>query len=162
MKQNWNKQIHWKYTGIHYTIMACKFCFCFLFSCSAISDSLQPHGLQHAGPPCPSSSPGAYQTRVHWVGDTIQPSRPLLSPSPAFYFSQHQGLLQWVSSSHHVAKVLQFHGNKGAENIQEYIWQHEIIYRRPGKILKLLSNTKILQQKKMKKSDDYWLKRKLV
>ena len=47
------------------------------------------------------------QTRVHWVGDAIQPSHPLSSPSsPTLYFSQHQGLFQWVGSSHRVAKVL--------------------------------------------------------
>ena len=50
------------------------------------------------------------QTRVHWVGDAIQPSHPLSSPSlPALNLSQHQGLFQWVSSSHQVAKVLEFH-----------------------------------------------------
>ena len=49
------------------------------------------------------------QTHVHWVGDTIQSSHPLLSPSPpALKLSQHQGLFQWVSSSHQVAKVLEF------------------------------------------------------
>ena len=47
------------------------------------------------------------QTHVHWVGDAIQPSYPLSSPSPpALNLSQHQGLFQWVSSSHQVAKVL--------------------------------------------------------
>ena len=45
------------------------------------------------------------QTHVHWVGDAIQPSRPLSSPSPAFNLSQHQGLSQWVSSLHQEAKV---------------------------------------------------------
>ena len=50
------------------------------------------------------------QTHVHWVSDAIQPSHPLSSPSPpAFSLSQHQGLFQWVSSSHQVAKVLEFH-----------------------------------------------------
>jgi len=49
------------------------------------------------------------QTHVHWVGDAIQPSHPLSSPSPpAFNLSQHQGLFQWVSSSHQVAKGLEF------------------------------------------------------
>ena len=49
------------------------------------------------------------QTHVHRVGDAIQPSHPLSSPSPpAFNFSQHQGLCQGVSSSHQVAKVLEF------------------------------------------------------
>ena len=49
------------------------------------------------------------QAHVHWVGDAIQPSHPLSSPSPpTFNLSQHQGLFQWVSSSHQVAKVLEF------------------------------------------------------
>ena len=49
------------------------------------------------------------QTHVHRVGDTIQPSHPLLSPSPpVFSLSQHQGLFQGFSSSHQVAKVLEF------------------------------------------------------
>ena len=49
------------------------------------------------------------QTHVHRVGDAIQPSHPLSFPSPpAFNLSQHQGLFQWVSSSHQVAKVLEF------------------------------------------------------
>ena len=46
------------------------------------------------------------QTHVHWVSDAIQPSHPLSSPSPpVFNLSQHQGLFQWVSSSHQVARV---------------------------------------------------------
>ena len=49
------------------------------------------------------------QTHVHWVSDAIQPSHPRLSPSrPALNLSQHQGLFKWVSSSHQVAKVLEF------------------------------------------------------
>ena len=48
------------------------------------------------------------QTHVHQVSDAIQPSHPLLSPSPAFNLSHHQGLFQWVSSSHQVARVLEF------------------------------------------------------
>ena len=48
------------------------------------------------------------QTQVHWVGDTIQPSNPLSSPSPpAFSLSWHQGLFQWVGSFQQVAKVLE-------------------------------------------------------
>ena len=48
------------------------------------------------------------QTHNHHVGGAIQPSHPLSSPSPpTFNLSQHQGLFQWVSSSHHVAKVLE-------------------------------------------------------
>ena len=49
------------------------------------------------------------QTHIHQVGDAMQPSHPLLSPPPlAFNLSQHQGLFKWVSSSHQVAKVLEF------------------------------------------------------
>ena len=48
------------------------------------------------------------QTHVYWVGDAIQPSHSLSSPFPAFNLSQHQGLVQWISSSHQVAKVLIF------------------------------------------------------
>ena len=60
-------------------------------------------------PPCPSPTPGAYSNSCPSVGDAIQPSHPLSSPSPlALNLSQHQGLFQWVSSSHQVAKVLEF------------------------------------------------------
>ena len=47
------------------------------------------------------------QTHVHRVGDAIQPSHPLPSPSrPALNLSQHQGLFQWVSSSHQVGQSI--------------------------------------------------------
>ena len=50
------------------------------------------------------------QTHVHWVGDAIQPSHPLLSLSPpALNISQHQGLFKWVSSSHQWSKYWSFH-----------------------------------------------------
>ena len=79
------------------------------FSCLVLSNSLRSHGLQHARIPCPSPTPELAQTHVHWVGEAIQPSRPLSSPSPpAFNLSQHQGLFRWVNSSHQVAKVLEF------------------------------------------------------
>ena len=46
---------------------------------------------------------------IYWVGDAIQPSHPLSSPSPpAPNTSQHQSLFQWVNSSHQVAKILEF------------------------------------------------------
>ena len=61
------------------------------------------------GLPVHHQLPEPTQTYVHWVDDAIQPSHPLLSPSPpAFNLSQHQGLFQWVTSSHQVAKVLEF------------------------------------------------------
>ena len=58
------------------------------------------------GTPAHYQFPELAQTHVHRVGDAIQPSHPLSSPSPpTFNFSQHQGLFQWVSSLHQVAKV---------------------------------------------------------
>ena len=53
--------------------------------------------------------PESTQTHVHGVGDAIQPSHPLPSPSPpALNLSQHQGLFKRVSSSYQVAKILEF------------------------------------------------------
>ena len=60
------------------------------------------------GLPVHHQLPEFTQTHVHWVSDAIQPSHPLLSPSPAPNPSQHQSLFQWVNSSHEVAKVLEF------------------------------------------------------
>ena len=55
---------------------------------SVMSDSLWPHGLQHARPPCPSQLPEFTQTHVHLVGDAIQPSHSLSSHfPPAFNLS---------------------------------------------------------------------------
>ena len=81
------------------------------FSCSVMSISLWPHGLQHASLPCPSSTPGACSNSCPYRdGDAIQQSHPLSSPSPnVFNFSQHQSVFQRVCSSHQVAKVLEFH-----------------------------------------------------
>ena len=79
------------------------------FSRSVVSNTLQPHEPQHARHPCPSPTLKVHQTHVHWVSDAIQPSHPSLSPSPpALNLSQHQGLFKWVSSSHQVAKILEF------------------------------------------------------
>ena len=67
--------------------------------------------MNHSTPGLPfhHQLPESTQTHVHWVGDAIQPSHPLSSPSPpTFNLSQHQGLFKWVNSSHQVAKVLEF------------------------------------------------------
>ena len=57
------------------------------------------------------------QTHVHWVGDAIQPSHLLSSPSPpAFNLSQHHSLFHWVSSLHQVAKLLEFSFNISSSN----------------------------------------------
>ena len=76
------------------------------------------HQASLSRPLCPSPTPGVYSStmsielvmhNVHWIGDAIQPSHPLSSPSPpALNLAQHQGLFKWVSSLHQVAKVLEF------------------------------------------------------
>ena len=72
--------------------------------------TLPPHEPQHTRPlPVHHQLPEFTQTHVHWVGDAIQSSHPLSSPSPpALNLSQHQDLFKWVSSWHQVAKVLEF------------------------------------------------------
>ena len=60
-----------------------------------------PMNRSTPGLPVHHQLPESTQTQVHWVGDAIQPSHPLSSPSPpALNLSQHQGLFKWVSSSH--------------------------------------------------------------
>ena len=75
-------------------------------SCLTLCDSMD---CSMPGFPVHHQLPELAQTHVHRVSDAIQPSHPLLSPSPpTFNLSQHQGLFQWVSSLHQVAKVLEF------------------------------------------------------
>ena len=80
--------------------------------CCSIAQSfptLQPHALKHHRCTVLHQLPELAQTHVPQVSDATQPSHPLSSPSPpAFNLSQHQGLFQWVSSLHQVAKVLEF------------------------------------------------------
>ena len=79
------------------------------FSHSVMSESLRPHESHHTRPPCPSPTP-----RVHsnsrpsswWCHPAISSSVAPFPPAPNP--SQHQGLFQWVNSSHEVAKVLEF------------------------------------------------------
>ena len=69
-----------------------------------------PMNRSTPGLPVHHQVPESTQTHVHWVGDAIQPSHPPSSPSPpALSLSQYQGLFKWVSFSHQVAKVLEFH-----------------------------------------------------
>ena len=83
-------------------------------SCPTLCD---PMDCSTPGLPAHRQLPEFTQTRVHWVGDTIQPSHPLSSPSlPAFNLSQHRGLFQWVSSLHQVAKVWSFSFNISPSN----------------------------------------------
>ena len=77
------------------------------FSHSVVSNSLWPHGLQHARPPCPSPTPGVYASSCplsRWCHPTILSS---VAPStPVLNISQSQDFFKWVSSSHQVAKSI--------------------------------------------------------
>ena len=79
------------------------------FSCSVMSDSLWPHEPQHTRPPCPSLTPGVYSNSsplrwwCHWsISSSVIPFSSCPQSFPA------SGLFKWVSSSHQVAKVLEF------------------------------------------------------
>ena len=79
------------------------------FSCSVVSDSLWPHESQHARPPSLSQTPGVHSNSCpssRWCHPAISSSVVPFSSLP--HPSQHQGLFQWVNSSHEVAKVLEF------------------------------------------------------
>ena len=87
--------------GANYLVHHCGFS-SVIQSCPTLFD---PMGCSTPGFPVLHQLPELTQTHVHWVGDAIQPSHPF---PPAFNHSQHQGLFTWVSSSHQVAKVLEF------------------------------------------------------
>ena len=75
-------------------------------SCLTLCD---PMDCSTPGLPVHHQLPESTQTHVHWVGDAIQPTHPLSSPSPpALNLSQHQGLFKWISSFPQVAKCWSF------------------------------------------------------
>ena len=103
-----------------YGPLLAKWCLCLLICClglpsvqfSSVTQSCliiyDPMYCKTPDLPVYHQLPEFTQTHAHWVGDVIQPSHPLSSPShPAFNLFQHQGLFQWVSSLHQVAKVLE-------------------------------------------------------
>ena len=102
MRKKLKCQFSWIYDGKHewigkHTTSVAQLCL-----------TVWPRGLQ-SGLPVHHQLPERTQTHVHWVSNAIQPSHPLSFPShPAFNLSQYLGLFQWVSSSHQVAKVLEF------------------------------------------------------
>ena len=99
-------------------------------SCPSLRD---PMNCSNPGLPVHHQLPEFTQTHVHRVGDAIQPSHPLSSPSPpAPNPSQHQSLLKSVSSSHEVAKVLEF--------------QHHSFQRTPRALLRIKSTRLHMKQ----------------
>ena len=91
------------------------------------------------GTPVHHQLPESTQTHVHCVGDAIQPSHPLSSPTPAaLNLSQHQGLFKWVSSLHQVAKILEFQFQHQFSSVHfscsvvsDSLWPHELQHTRP-------------------------------
>ena len=84
----WNVVVFQLATGKYTTVNIWTFCFCSLVItlCPTLCDHMPGFYVFHY-------LPEFAQTHVHWVGDSIQPSQPLLPPSPpAFSISQHQGL----------------------------------------------------------------------
>ena len=92
--------------------------------------------------------PGPAQTHVRRVSDAMQPSHPLSSPSPLiFSLSQHQGLSQWVSSLHQVAKVSDFRTRNHVlpMNIEDWFllgWSG-VIFLQSKTLSRVFSNTTI-------------------
>ena len=83
-----------------------------------------PMNRNTPGLPVHHQLPESTQTHVHWVGDAIQPSHPLSSPSPpALNLSQHQGLFKWVSSS-----------ASGGQNIESFSFDISPSSEHPGLI----------------------------
>ena len=83
-----------------------------------MSNSLRPHGLQHARLPCPSPTPGTYSNSCplhQWCHSNISSS--VVPSPPAFNLCQHQGLFQWISSLHEMAKVFISPSNEHQELI---------------------------------------------
>ena len=90
--------LNWKFSSVLFSSVT--------QSCLTLWD---PINRSTPGLPVHLQLPEFTQTHAHWVDDAIQPSHPLSSPSPpAPNPSKHQGLFQWVNSSHEVAKVLEF------------------------------------------------------
>ena len=103
-----------------------------LFSRSVVSDSLWLHRLQHTRLPCPTLSPGVCSNSCplsQWCRPAISSS--VAPSSPARNRSYHQGLFQWVISSHQVAKYWSFrikisHSNEysGLSSFRIYQFDH--------------------------------------
>ena len=105
-------------TNIFYSLLILIFSLSTVLMTRVIHFSSVPQSCPTLCDPMNRSTPGLpvhhqllefTQNHVHWVGDAIQPSHPLSSPSPpAPNPFQHQSLFQWINSLHEVAKVLEF------------------------------------------------------
>ena len=116
MQETWVQPLDWEYPlekgkATHSSILGWKIPWTIQFSSVAQLCPTLCYPMNHSTPGLPvhHQLPEFTQTHVHRVGDAIQPSHPLSSPSPpAPNPSQHQSLFQRVNSSHEVAKALEF------------------------------------------------------
>ena len=117
------------------------------FSLSVMSESLWSHGPQTTDFLVHHQLQELTLTYVYPVSDAIQLSHPLLSPSPpAFNLSQHQGLLQWVSSLHRVTKVLELqcqHLSLQWIFRTHFLWLTGLISLQSKRLSKAFSNTTV-------------------
>ena len=95
-----DSQLNWQ-IKIHFSSVQ------FSSDCQLCPTLCDPMNRSTPGFPVHHQLPEFTQTHVHRVGDAIQPSQPLSSPSPAHNPSQHQSLFQWVNSLHKVTEVLE-------------------------------------------------------
>ena len=114
LQETWVRSLGWedpleKGTATHTSILAWRISIRISSVAQSCPTLCNPMECSMPGLPVHHQFPEFTQTHVHWVGDDIQPPHPLPSPSPpVFNLSQHQGLFQWVSSLHQVAKLLEF------------------------------------------------------
>ena len=112
-------------------------------SCPTLCD---PVNCSTPGLPVHHQLPESTQTHVHQIGDAIQPSHPLSSPSLAPNPSQHQSLFQWVKSSHEVAKYWSFSfrisPSKNTQDWSPLEWTGWISLQSKG-LLRVFSNTTV-------------------
>ena len=108
-QHDWTTELNWIEETVYLTFglkLMCYDCVLVTQSCPTLCN---PMNCSTPGLPVHHQLPEFPQTHVHRVSDAIQPSHPLSSSSPPdLSLSQHQGLFQWVSSSHQVGKVLEF------------------------------------------------------
>ena len=109
----WNSAFKWIYFSFSLLLFTSLLDIYILVQFSSVTQSCLTlcNPMNHSTPSLPvhHQLQEVTQIHVHRVGDAIQPSHPLSSPSPpAPNPSQHQGLFQWINSSHEVAKVFEF------------------------------------------------------
>ena len=112
MPLNCTLKVSW-YMFITHRLYIYIYIYIYMYQFSSVAQSYptlyDPMDCSTPGLPVHHQLPELTKTHVHRESDANQPSPPLSSPSPpAFNLSQHQGLFKWVSSSHQVAKVLEF------------------------------------------------------